>query len=55
MNPCDPKVQQTRQDLLDQAFLLDRRDQPDHPHFATYTALNTTTAYECLANANPNS
>jgi hypothetical protein len=54
MNPCDPTVQQARQDLLDQAYLLDGRDNPDHEHFATYTALTSTTSYECLANANPN-
>lgn len=54
MNPCDPTVQQARQDLLDQAYLLDGRDRRDHEHHATYTSLATTTSYECLANANPN-
>jgi hypothetical protein len=50
--PCDPVVQQQRQDMLDMAYLMDGRDKPDHPHHCTYTALNLTTSYDCIANAN---
>jgi hypothetical protein len=56
MNPCDPIVQQARQDLLDQAYILDGRANPDQPHpmRGLYTALTLTTAYDCLSQANPN-
>lgn len=52
MNPCDPIVQQARQDLLDQAYVLDGRHDPDnaHPMRGLYTALTLTTAYDCLNN-----
>lgn len=53
MNPCDPTVQQARQDLLDQAYLLDGRDNPEHEHFRLYTSLASTESYERLANAIP--
>lgn len=52
MNPCDPIVQQARQDLLDRAYELDGRNDPEHPLHCLYTALTTTTAYECLNNPN---
>lgn len=51
--PCDPFQQQARQDLLDMAYLMDGRNQPDHPLYSTYTGLARTTSYECLVNANP--
>jgi hypothetical protein len=54
MNPCDPIVQQARQDLLDQAYILDGRANSDHPFHCLYTALTLTTAYDCLSQANPN-
>ena len=48
-NPCSPSEQEFRQGLLDLAFHMDGRDNPDHPHFQTYTALATTDAYQqCL-------
>jgi hypothetical protein len=54
-NPCDPIVQQARQDLLDHAYILDGRANPDQPHTmrGLYTALTLTTAYDCLNQANP--
>jgi len=54
MNPCDPIVQQARQDLLDQAYILDGRANPDQPHpmRGLYTALTLTTAYDCLNKPN---
>lgn len=52
MNPCDPISQQARQDLLDRAYELDGRLEPDHPFHCTYTALRTTAAYESLQNPN---
>lgn len=52
MNPCDPIVQQARQNLLEQAYILDGRANPDQPHpmRGLYTALTLTTAYDCLNN-----
>ncbi len=35
----DPKTEQRRQDYLDALFLLDGRNNPAHPHHATYTGL----------------
>jgi hypothetical protein len=46
---CDPSEQQARQDRLEAAFLADGRDNPDHPHFSTYTALAETDAYKADA------
>lgn len=52
MNPCDPIVQQACQDLLERAYELDGRNESSHPLHCLYTALTTTTAYECLNNPN---
>ena len=52
MNPCDPIVQQARQNLLDRAYELDGRHDISHTFHSLYTALTTTTAYECLDNPN---
>jgi len=55
MNPCDPLVQQARQDLLEAAYMLNGRgsDNKPHPMRGLYTALTLTTAYDCLSKANP--
>lgn len=37
--PCDPVVQQARQDALDMLYLIDGRDAVDHPLHALYTGL----------------
>ena len=42
---CDPSEQQARQDRLEAAYLADGRDNPDHPHYSTYTALAETDAF----------
>ena len=48
-NPSTAAEQEFRQGLLDLAYYMDGRDNPDHPYFATYTALSTTDAYQqCL-------
>lgn len=52
MHPCDPITQQARQDLLDQAYELDGRHDPNHPLHCLYTNLVSTTAYECLNQRN---
>ena len=44
-SPCDPREQQARQDSLDAAYLADGRDNPEHPHYSTYTALADTDAF----------
>ena len=36
---CNPIEQQARQDLLDDLYRRDGRDDPAHPHHLTYTAL----------------
>lgn len=46
---CDPSEQQARQDRLDAAYFADGRDNPDHPHFSTYTALAETDALKADA------
>ena len=38
-NPCDPIVQQQRQDELDQRYAEDGRHDPTHPFHAVYTGL----------------
>ena len=35
----NPLLEQRRQDYLDALYLLDGRDNPAHPHYATYTGL----------------
>ncbi len=37
--PCDPLVQQARQDRLDDLYVLDGRDRHDHEHHGLYTGL----------------
>lgn len=39
MNPCDPKEQQLRQDLLDDLYRRSGRDRPQHPLFRLYSGL----------------
>jgi len=46
---CDPAVQQARQDTLDALYLLDGRDNPDHPMDALYTGLAQQYASEDAA------
>lgn len=36
---CHPAEQQARQEQLDAAYIADGREDPHHPHHATYTAL----------------
>lgn len=52
MNPCDPAVQQPRQDQLDKAYALDGRHDRNHPMHGLYTALRWSTSYECLDDPN---
>lgn len=53
MNNCDPIKQQARQDLLEEAYALDGRDDPSHEHHLTYTGLAATEAYKSLVNPQP--
>jgi hypothetical protein len=47
MNPnCHPIEQQARQNRLEAAYQADGRDNPDHEHHCTYTALSKTEAYQ---------
>lgn len=54
MNACDPREQQSRQHILEAAYVIDGRYKPHHAFHGLYTGLSTTTAYECASNANPN-
>lgn len=38
-NPCDPIVQQARQDALDALYLEDGRSNREHPLHSLYTGL----------------
>ena len=53
MNNCDPIEQQARQDLLDEAYALDGRHDPNHEHHLTYTALAESEAYKSLVKPKP--
>lgn len=39
MPGCNPLVQQARQDFIEQLYLQDGRNRPDHPLHAHYTGL----------------
>ena len=53
MADCNPAEQERRQALLDEAYLLDGRNSPDHPHHCTYTALAETDVYRTCRDAQP--
>jgi hypothetical protein len=47
-NPLHPEVQDRVQERLELLYKLDKRDDPAHPRFATYTGLHQEASLDAL-------